>query len=97
MPITIIDDDESILELFSEYLDILGYPDISAISDANLLKDPAVLTQLVGSSDAILCDISMPELDGKEIMERVIEIRKKINKYPPFIFVSGIPKDYFPC
>ncbi len=97
MAITVIDDDEEILELYSDYLETLGYSDVNLYSESYKFREEAFLEQVVKESDVILCDIRMPDFDGKQIMDSVIEMRKKLNKYVLFIFISGIPKDYYPC
>lgn len=96
MTITVIDDDEEILELYCDYLETLGYTDVKPYKESGQFRDEDFLKQVILESDAILCDIRMPDLDGRQIMDRVIEMRKKLAKHVSFIFISGIPKDYYP-
>ncbi|SMF56581.1 response regulator [Pseudobacteriovorax antillogorgiicola] len=97
MTITVIDDDENILELYSDYLETLGYQDVKLYQDSKPFQAQSFVDDVVKESSVILCDIRMPDVDGKEIMDRVIESRKTLGKYVLFIFISGIPKDYYPC
>ena len=95
--VTVIDDDENILELYADYLDALGYKSVDLYKDSTPFASLDYVTKIVQESDVILCDIRMSNVDGKEIMDHVIEARKKLGKSVLFVFISGIPKDYYPC
>lgn len=97
MSIAVIDDDEDILELYSDYLESMGHRDIKLYQDSKPFTDTAFVEQVVAENDAIICDIRMPFIDGKDIMDKVIDARIKLSKNTVFIFISGIPKDYYPC
>lgn len=64
--IMLIDDDQSLLELLSDYLGRLGY-EIEALDNG-----PAALAQLGPSvTDLVILDVSMPGLDGWQVLERI--------------------------
>ena len=95
--VTVIDDDENILELYADYLDALGFKDISLHSDSKPFGDLEYVMDVVKDTEVIFCDIRMPDVDGKDIMDLVVEARKRLGKQVLFVFISGIPKDYYPC
>lgn len=97
MTITVIDDDESTAELYEAYLTEIGFENIESYTDSRPFKSVEFVEQVVAKSRLIICDIRMPYVDGREIMDKVIDARKKLGVYPVFIFISGIPIDYYPC
>lgn len=80
--ILVIDDAEFILESTSTLLKFEGYDVITAPDGVE-----GVATALSEKPDLILCDISMPRLDGYGVLE---EIRKNsITATTPFIFLTA--------
>lgn len=61
--ILLIDDDESVRLLLSEHLELRGYACQEASHGAEALQMLQTLTP-----DAIVCDISMPVMDGIEFL-----------------------------
>jgi CheY-like chemotaxis protein len=80
--ILVIDDAEFILESTSSLLEFEGYDVITAENGAIGVKKA-----FESLPDLILCDISMPEMDGFEVLE---QIRKNDNTHRiPFIFLTA--------
>lgn len=78
--VLVIDDEESIRMLLKEYLEILG---LNAYAVASGQEGLAALK----SEDfgLVLCDVSMPGMDGFEVFERVVESSPE----QKFLFISG--------
>lgn len=69
--ILLLDDDTFMLELLTEMLDSLGYRNVRAESDARV-----ALAALPGfAPDLLICDLSMPEMDGIEFLRAAAEAR----------------------
>jgi DNA-binding NtrC family response regulator len=78
--ILIVDDDDSILSLMSDYLLQEGY---SVKTTNNPLEALKVVED--GSAKIILTDIKMPEMNGIDLLEKV----KKINGLVQVIIMTG--------
>lgn len=83
--VLIIDDDEPVIIVLREGLADVGYrvlPALSGQSGLELFKNNHV--------DVILCDLSMPHMDGWMVAEKIRQIceRRRITK-PPFLFVTA--------
>lgn len=78
--ILLVDDDEELLSLISEYLNAYGFQSESAASAAEA-RDRLEKSQF----DAVLSDYSMPGESGLDLLSHVL------SKYPglPFIMMSG--------
>jgi DNA-binding NtrC family response regulator len=78
--ILIIDDEESIRALLDEYLEIVGFDVQTAASGFEgleaLKKDDFGL---------VICDVSMPGMDGFTVFEKVLQMRPQQN----FLFITG--------
>lgn len=69
--ILLLDDDTFMLELLTEMLDGLGYRNVRAESDAR-----AALAALPAfAPDLLICDLSMPEMDGIEYLRAAAEAK----------------------
>ena len=69
LKILLLDDDTFMLALLTEMLDGLGYPNVRAESAAR-----AALAALPGfAPDLLICDLSMPEMDGIEFLRAAAE------------------------
>ncbi len=64
--VLIVDDNETVLELISDFLKALGYRIVTARSGLELLKNASSV-----HPDIMLVDIQMPGIDGLETMRRV--------------------------
>ena len=69
--ILLLDDDTFMLELLTEMLDGLGYGNVRAESDARVAL--TALPQF--APDLLICDLSMPEMDGIEFLRAAAEAR----------------------
>ncbi len=78
--IMVVDDDEEILSLVSQTLEQEGY-DVATTPDGNSALKMAQERQ----PDLVLLDISMPKLDGFEVLRRM---RRQFNF--PVIMLTGI-------
>ena len=75
-----VDDEESIRSLLKEYFEILG------LEAAAVASGPECLALLEKEEfGLILCDVSMPGMDGFEVFSRVQAIKPQQN----FLFISG--------
>jgi len=79
--ILIVDDDESLQRLLFETLDTIGYTPVSAadgVAAINLVK-----TQKI---DLVIADISMPEMDGLQLLQHI----KEYNSHIPVLLITGV-------
>lgn len=78
--VLVVDDEESIRMLLKEYFEIVGLDVQAASSGAEGLK-----ALEGGPFGLVVCDVSMPGIDGFEVFERVLEK----NPQQKFMFISG--------
>ncbi|MEO1260862.1 MAG: response regulator [Bacteroidota bacterium] len=84
--VLIIEDQEEIRENLSELLEISDFDVITAVNGQNGLQQ--IQSEL---PDIILCDISMPVMDGYEVLKQV---RNNVQtKKTPFVFISASAQD----
>ena len=70
LKILLLDDDAFMLELLTDIVNGLGYDNVRAESDAR-----QALTSLPAfQPDLLVCDLSMPEMDGIEFLRAAAEI-----------------------
>lgn len=80
--ILFVDDDESILDIASEYFQHKGYPVITAkngLEAVKILENEKI--------DCCFTDINMPEMDGLELAEYI----RKMDNTIPVIIMTGYP------
>lgn len=79
--ILIVDDDESLLKLLCETLETIGYDALTATNGVSAIK-------LVKANkvDLVIADISMPEMDGLQLLQHVKEFNPKI----PVLLITGV-------
>ncbi|MEN9443118.1 MAG: hypothetical protein RIS47_8 [Bacteroidota bacterium] len=80
--ILVIDDERPIRENIEEFFDSVGYQVISAENGSE-----GVQKAIVGLPDLIICDISMPIMDGYQVFETIQKIPQLATT--PFIFLSA--------
>jgi len=80
--ILIIDDEPSIMQALSDILSQFGHTTFTA---ANGQQGVDIFSQHQHEVDLILSDLSMPNLNGYEVLTKVREIKPDI----PFILISG--------
>lgn len=78
--ILVIDDEESICLLLKEYLEILGH---EVETELTGVKGLEALTQK--EYELVICDVSMPGMDGFQVYERAIDKKPQQN----FLFMTG--------
>jgi PAS domain S-box-containing protein len=85
--ILVADDDPSVRELSEKVLGMFGYTVITAEDG-----DDAVLKfqENKDTIDLVVLDIIMPKMNGKEVSDKVKEIRPGMN----MVFISGYPADF---
>jgi two-component system response regulator PilR (NtrC family) len=66
--IMVVDDEENIREVLSNYLETLGYEVLTASDGADALTKFEV-----GAFDLIISDLLMPNIDGLELLRKVRE------------------------
>ena len=80
--ILLIEDNISILENLSEYLEMEGYKILIA---ENGKKGIEIAREYI--PDLIICDTKMPEMDGYEVLHLILGLAKTYNI--PFIFSTS--------
>ena len=81
--ILVIDDDKDVLALMAELLDIRGYDVLTA--DTGL---EGVQLAMSKHPDIVILDISMPEMDGGQVAEKLKDHPQTQNI--PIIFLTGL-------
>lgn len=80
--VLIVDDDVELARFFSELLRLHGY-EVSVEADATLALKHALLQQ----TDAVICDLHMPALDGDLFYATIERTNPQLARR--FIFVTG--------
>lgn len=85
--ILVVDDDPDILDLVRTRMSMLGHQVLTAGSG------PAALASLDGrmTPDLVILDVSMPQMDGFELVDRLRELPDMA--YLPVIFLSARVQD----
>ena len=82
--IMVVDDEPAVLQTISDILSEEGYKVISARNGIEALK----LLDGDGSPHAMIVDLMMPEMDGREFIARA-RVRHGKNKLPPILVLSA--------
>ena len=80
----LIDDDESILEIISEYIN----DNFDATISTELNGQEAIATTDEERFDVIVCDYKMPSINGTEFI-KMLRHSTNSNKHTPIVFLSG--------
>ncbi len=80
--ILVVDDDQAIRELLTEFFQGLNYDTTSAENGATALSHVSCR-----DFDCIVSDHLMPDMDGLELLAHLTEQNKKI----PFLMITGYP------
>jgi len=80
--ILLVEDDPSILEMLKDFLNILGYKVITADTPLNAIQKVKDYHENI---DLMIIDIIMPQMNGKELSDKICEIKPNIKK----LFMSG--------
>ena len=78
--VLVVDDEDEVRQVLHEFLEGRGYEVHAAESGAAAL---AVLEDF--SPDVVLLDVSMPEMDGVEVLKRIVGVRPTL----PVIMVTA--------
>jgi CheY-like chemotaxis protein len=84
MLILVVDDDDLVRRVVAEFLDDLGFSvlEVTSASEALvLIRDRIEL-------DLVITDVSMPEMDGMQLVEELKSMRPSL----PVILMSGRPQ-----
>lgn len=81
--ILLIEDNNEILENFTEYLELEGYKVLGA---SNGKRGVELAMKFI--PDLIICDVLMPEMDGHEVLHVLLETSK--THEIPFIFSTSM-------
>ena len=81
--ILLIEDNNEILENFTEYLEIEGYRILAARSGKQGIE---LAVKFI--PDLIICDVLMPEMDGYEVLHSLLETSATYQV--PFIFSTSM-------
>jgi PAS domain S-box-containing protein len=85
--ILVVEDEESLLNMTSEMLIQLGYHTIVAHSPTEAIA--LCKSEEYAKIDLILTDVVMPDMNGKEMSDRILAFRPDI----PVLFMSGFTAD----
>ncbi|MGH1363591.1 MAG: sigma-54-dependent transcriptional regulator [Calditrichia bacterium] len=80
--VMVVDDEENIREVLSNYLESLGYEVVTATDGQNALDNFEA-----GSFDLIVSDLLMPAIDGLELLKQIREKDKDVI----FLMITGYP------
>lgn len=80
--VLVVDDEENIREVLSNYLESMNYDVISAEDGQDALSK-----YKKGEFDLIISDLLMPNIDGLELLRRVRELDKEVI----FLMITGYP------
>src|SRR5271156_2622697 len=83
----IIDDDQATVDIFENLLKKAGHKVTATTSSVNALQQIIEL-----QPDCILCDLSMPNIDGTEMYQSIQKLDTV--KPPTFIIVTGKVFEY---
>ncbi|MBN2079349.1 MAG: PAS domain S-box protein [Spirochaetes bacterium] len=84
--VLIVEDDEAILQLGTNMLEMLGYTVLSAGRTDEAL---ALAEGYKGTIDLLLTDVIMPEMNGRELRNRIVESRPELR----CLYMSGYTAD----
>ncbi|TAL17491.1 PAS domain S-box protein [bacterium] len=84
--VLIVEDEEAILNLGKRSLTALGYRVLAANSPARAIR---LAEENAGSIDLLVTDVVMPEINGKELYEKILAIQPGLR----CLFMSGYTAD----
>ncbi len=85
--ILLVEDEPTVLKLTQSMLSRLGYDVLCAGSPAEALE---IAREHDGAIDLLVADVVMPEMNGRELAERLSEIRPGLRR----LYTSGYPADF---
>ncbi len=78
--VLVVDDEDEVRQVLQEFLEAKGYEVHAAGSGPEALS-----TLETFAPDVVLLDVSMPQMDGVETLERIVEVRPTL----PVIMVTA--------
>jgi len=84
--ILIVEDEESVLKLSRDMLEVLGYKVLTAQKTEEALQ---LVREYDGRINLLLTDVVMPDMNGKELSERIISIKPGMK----CLYMSGYTAD----
>jgi len=84
--ILFVDDNEMILEMAEGYLEMYGYKVLTAALPSRALE---IAGSHPGPIDLLITDVVMPEMNGPELYERLLENKPEL----PVVYISGYKND----
>jgi len=84
--VLVVEDQEQVLRLASVMLARNGYRVLTALSGRDALQKAA---SFPGDIHLVISDVIMPDMNGKELYERISEVRKDIK----ILYMSGYPAE----
>jgi two-component system response regulator HydG len=80
--ILVVDDEENIRDTLNEYFTAVGYEIVEAGDGEDALRK-----FVPGKFDCVICDLSMPEIDGIELLKRI----RRLDADVFFLIITGFP------
>ncbi len=84
--ILVVDDDQRLLSLLDDTLTSVGYTTTTALS-----ANQAIHSLSKKVYDLVITDISMPEMDGFELLKKIRKVHAKL----PVIFITGTTRQEY--
>ena len=84
--ILLVEDETAILEMAKTMLERLGYRVIAAATPSEAIR---LAEELTGEIDLLMTDVVMPEMNGRELAERLLALRPHLKS----LFTSGYTAD----
>ena len=84
--ILVVEDDDAVRRMTREFLKIKGYTVIEARSAANAIQ---IMEERNEEIDLVLTDVLMPGMKGRELVERLTQIRSNIK----VLYMSAYTED----
>ncbi|HWN10413.1 MAG TPA: PAS domain S-box protein [Pyrinomonadaceae bacterium] len=84
--ILLVEDEELVRDLAAELLETTGYEVLTAANGIEALRK---CTEYVGQIDLLITDVVMPQMGGRELAERLVELRP----HTRVLYMSGYTDD----
>jgi PAS domain S-box-containing protein len=84
--ILIVEDEELVLQLMTEILSHLGYKVLAASTPSDAVR---ILNEHDGPIDLLVTDIIMPEMNGPDLAQQIVDQRPEIK----VLYLSGYPAE----
>jgi PAS domain S-box-containing protein len=85
--VLLVEDEATVLQMGQEALELLGYKVMAATGPGAAL---GLAAHHAGRIDLLITDIVMPEMNGRELAERIAALQPDIQR----LYISGYPADF---